>query len=141
MKGQIYQKDNIKQKILIALVEGNFCKKVIAKIDHELALFMRKFLSQKSKIENNKIMFMTFQNDYACNPKYIAEEIIKQGLPCDLVWVVKNGSKIKEHFPKSIRLVERNSYDFYKEAISSKIWIDNAINFFMRKFLKRMNKF
>lgn len=132
--------DNIKQKILIALVEGNFCKKVIAKIDHELALFMRKFLSQKSKIQNNKIMFMTFQNDYACNPKYIAEEIIRQNLPFDLVWVVKNEKKVKEHFPNNIRLVKRNSYNFYKEAMTAKVWIDNAINFFYEEVPKRKSQ-
>lgn len=117
-------------KIIQALVEGNFCKKSINKIDHTFALITRKLLSQKLSIQNNKIMFMTYQNDYTCNPKYIAEEIIKQNLPLDLVWAVKNESKVKNHFPDSIRLVKRNSYAFYKEAITAKFWVDNSINFF-----------
>lgn len=72
---------------------------------------------------------MTYQNDYVCNPKYIAEEILRQNLPYDLVWVVKK-DKLNPKFPKGIRLVDRNSYEFYREAITAKIWIDNSINFF-----------
>lgn len=125
------------EKVIQALVEGCFCKKVIDKIDHSLAILIRKFLSSKCKIIDNKIVFMTYQNDYACNPKYIAEEILKQNLPFDLVWVVKNENLVKANFPSNIRLVKRNSYQFYKEAISAKVWIDNAINFFMKKYLKR----
>ncbi len=128
------------EKVIQALVEGCFCKKVIDKIDHSLAILIRKFLSSKCKIIDNKIVFMTYQNDYACNPKYIAEEILKQNLPFDLVWVVKNENLVKANFPSNIRLVKRNSYQFYKEAISAKVWIDNAINFFYEEVPKKKSQ-
>jgi len=120
----------LQDKVVQALIEGCFFKKVINKIDRELGLLTRKFVSKTSKVENKKIMFMTYQNDYACNPKYIVEEIIRQNLDWDIVFVVKNINKVAEHFPSRVRLVKRNSYEFYKEAMTSKIWVDNAINFF-----------
>ena len=121
--------NNWVNKICEALIEGNFCKKVINKIDYTLSRICRKFVSINTPIKNNKIIFMTYQNDYVCNLKYIAEEIIRQKLPYDLVWAVKKKSNKKENFPINIRLVERNSVEFFKEAISAKIWIDNALNF------------
>ena len=118
------------KKILRAMIEGRFCKKTIAFIDRRIGMLSRYFMSKKVKVQSNKIMFMTYQNDYTCNPKYIAEEIIRQNLPYELVWAVKKVEVMKEKFPSNIRLVKRNSYEFYKEAMTSKIWIDNALNFF-----------
>ena len=128
---------NMKTKIIRALIEGCFCKKAISNIDRNLGMLTRKLVSNTSEIQNNKIFFMTYQNDYACNPKYIAEEIIKQKLPYDLVWAVKDINKLKAHFPNEIRLVKRNSYEFYKEAMTSHIWIDNSINFLWENVPKK----
>lgn len=39
----------------------------------------------------DKIVFMYFWGrGYGDSPKYIAEEIIRQGLPYDLVWLVQD---------------------------------------------------
>lgn len=123
-------------KVIRAAVEGCLCKKVMHFIDRRIGMLSRHFLSKKLKVQHNKIMFMTYQNDYACNPKYIAEEIIRQGLPYEMIWAVKNPPKVKSKFPCKIKLVKRNSYEFYKEAMTSKIWIDNSINFFWEEVPK-----
>lgn len=128
---------SMKEKILRALIEGNFCKKIIDKIDRDIGLIMRKFISRNKEIIPNKIMFMNYQNDYACNPKYICEELLRQNVNCDIVFVVKNINRVKKNFPKKIRLVKRHSYDFYIEAMSAKIWVDNALNFFYEDVPKR----
>lgn len=123
--------------ILSALYEGKFCFKVIRKLDHWLSNILRFCVSKKLPIQKNKIVFMNFQNKYVCNHKYIAEEILREGLPIDLVWVVKNVDEQREYFPENIRLVKRGSYAFFKECVSAKIWIDNAINFFYEDVPKR----
>lgn len=125
------------EKIKRALVEGCFIKKVIGKLDRELGVLSQFFVSKTSSVEAKKLIFMTYQNDYACNQKYIVKEILKQGLDWDIVFVVKNINKVALHFPEGVRLVKRNSYEFYKEAATAKFWIDNSINFFWENVPKK----
>lgn len=58
------------------------------------------------KIQKNKIVFNNFQGGlYGCNPKYIAEEIIKRKLPYDIYWLCKDINLINEStFPENIKL-------------------------------------
>ena len=69
--------------------------------------YYKKFC-QELPIEKNKIVFSNFNGgSYGCNPKYIAQEIIKRGLPYDLVWLVRSVEKEKAKgiVPPEIRLV------------------------------------
>lgn len=72
-----------------------------------------------------KVMFLTFQGDYTCNPKAIAEEMIRQGVDCELVWDIK-GSIPHSDYPLELRLVKHGTFDFYKELASSKVIIENT---------------
>lgn len=78
-------------------------------------------------IENNKIIFRTFNGGYNCNPKYIAEEIIRQNLPYKLVWVVnKNILNFIDDFPRDkIKLVMSGTPEEVKETATAKIIVDN----------------
>ena len=79
-----------------------------------------------SDVVPNKIVFNNFNGKgYGCNPKYIAEEIIKQKLPYELVWLVKDVYRVREEFPKEIRLVEYNVENAIREFSTAKIWISN----------------
>ena len=99
-------------------------------VDWTLAIPTRYLLSATSKVQKNKIMFMTFNHEYACNPKYICEEILRQNLPVELVWAVLTPhikkQKIDKTFPGCVKLVVRGTYAFFKELATSKVWIDNA---------------
>ena len=53
--------------------------------DKALSVLARRHLAKKTPVEN-QIMFLTFQGDYTCNPKYIAEELIRQNTDYKLVW-------------------------------------------------------
>lgn len=76
-------------------------------------------------IQRNKIVFSNYKgNGYGCNPKYIAEEIIKRGLDYDLVWLSKNNVNTDD-IPKQFRIVDFNSKQALKELITAKIWVDN----------------
>ena len=87
-----------------------------------------KLLFSWRKINPQKIVFCNFTwCGYGCNPKYIAEEIIKQNLPFELVWLVKPEFLNKKDFPKEIKIVNYDDINtrFY-ELSTAKIWIDNV---------------
>ncbi len=78
----------------------------------------------KYKIENDKIFFNSFTNSYACNPKYIAEEILRRNLPYKIVWGVHKNTYLKD-FPKEIKIVESGTKEYLKEFATSKILVFN----------------
>jgi len=76
-------------------------------------------------IDNNKIFFQNFNGKgYGDNPKYIAEEIIRQGLNFRLIWAVSKN--IKKVFPPLIITVPYKSLRSIYEEVTSKFWIDNC---------------
>lgn len=100
-----------------------------------------KKIVENTVVEENKIIFNNFQgNLYGCNPKYIAEEIIKQKLPYKLCWLCRNIRSIdKKMFPKGINLVTFNGKKAIKALSSSKIIISNVRmnSFFLRGWYKK----
>ena len=77
-------------------------------------------------VKKNKILFVNFNGrGYGCNPKYIAEEILRQKLPVDIVWPVTN---LDETFPQGIRKVKRRSIRFFYEVATSKVIVTNVKN-------------
>ncbi|SFV03802.1 CDP-glycerol glycerophosphotransferase family protein [Butyrivibrio sp. INlla21] len=80
----------------------------------------------KYPLEKNKIFMMNYHGGgYGCNPKYIAEQLIKKDIDneLDIVWGVTGAN---HHFPERIRTVQIGTYDYYKELATSGIWIDNV---------------
>ncbi len=74
-----------------------------------------------------RILFFAFQNNYACNPKYICEELIRQQVPVELVWCVDQiHEEIAQAFPKQVRLVEYGTTEYEEALHSALIWIDNG---------------
>lgn len=75
-------------------------------------------------INNNKIVFIKGNGDgFACNLRYVAEEIIRQGLPYDLVWLV---NKLSEPMPKQIRKVKMNRIKAVYELATAHVVITNS---------------
>lgn len=96
------------------------------------------YVRRKNKTEKKTILFVTFRNTYDCNPRAICQEIIDQKLPYRLVQVARkipaNGHGV---FPKEVKLVVRDSYEFYTEAAKAKILIDNSINLASMHYKKK----
>lgn len=132
------------KKINKAMMSGDFLNRAIKKIDRSLQSMAIKKFEKSIPVDNNKILFITFQGKYTCNPKAIAEEIIKQKLPYKLVWVAFpeniNDLETFKEYPKNIKVVKRGSYEFYEEAASAKIIIDNALNMEYLNFNKKKNQ-
>jgi len=107
---------------------GTIWKKFWLFIDGLIGDWARRILSKMIPVGSDTIMFMTYRNDYDCNPKYIAEELIQQKAPYRLVWAIGKNTDIY-NFPPEIKLVRRNSFEFFCEVASAKVWVDNSINF------------
>lgn len=72
-------------------------------------------------IDNKKIVFDSYIGQgYKGNPKYIAEEILRQGLDYDLVWLVVDENT---EFPEGIRKVKYASLQSFIELATAKLWI------------------
>lgn len=94
------------------------------------------------KINCNKIVFTNFSGNYDCNPKYICEEILRQGLPYEIVWVVWGGNKPGRRndpaqFPLSVRIVKRYSYEFYRDLFTAKVIVDNGTSYASARIRKK----
>lgn len=73
-----------------------------------------------------KIVFDNFLGKgYGENPKFIAEEIIRQDLPYELVWLIND---MKEYVPSQIKKVKYGSIRALYEMATAKVWVDNVRN-------------
>ena len=76
-------------------------------------------------IKKNKVVFDNFLGKgYGDNPKAIAEEIIRQHLDWDLVWL----TRCHQDMPSQIRQVEYGSPEAMREMATAKMWIFNVRN-------------
>ncbi len=77
-----------------------------------------------SPVQDNKIVFVCYGGkNYSCNPKYIAQEIIRQNLGYDLVWLLLD---VDQQLPEQIRKVKFHSRDAFYELATAKIIISNT---------------
>lgn len=76
-------------------------------------------------VKSNKIVFTTFEGDggFCCNPRYIADEILRRNKGYELIWLVNNMDK---QFPKGIRKVRNTFLNRAYHLVTAKIWIDNS---------------
>ena len=75
-------------------------------------------------VKNNKIVFLhDFGNGYGDSPKVRAQEIMRRGLPYDMVWLVND---MKLEFPHPIRKVLMSRIKSVYELATAKVIITTA---------------
>lgn len=75
-------------------------------------------------VKKRKIVFIKGNGEgFACNPRYVAEEIIRQHLPFDMVWLV---SRMSEPMPQEIRKVKYNRIKAIYELATAHVVITNS---------------
>lgn len=76
-------------------------------------------------VKNNKIVFTAFEGDggFCCNPRYIAEELLRRQNQYELVWLVNNMSR---QFPEKIHKVRNTFWRRAYHLSTAKIWVDNS---------------
>ena len=100
-------------------------QKILGYLDIPIGIFVKYLVAKTTPVEPDKIMFLTFQGDYTCNPKRIAEEIIKENLDWNLIWDVKTDMPTSD-YPLDLQFVEHNSLEFYQNLASAKIIVENT---------------
>ena len=89
-------------------------------------------------IQKNKIVLVNFKGKgYGDNPKYIAEEIMRQQLPWKMVWLVR-GNAI--NVPYYIRKVNLDGLNAFYELSTAKFLVSNAKNNVPINYLTRKKK-
>lgn len=83
------------------------------------------YLFRMFPIKKNKIVFCCIEGTtgYTCNPKYIAEELIRRNEGYELVWLVNDMSK---EFPEEIKKVHNTLWKRAYHLTTAHIWIDNS---------------
>ena len=104
-------------------------------LEHIYCYLFNKFC----KVKRNKIVFGNIANkQYSCNPKYLAEELLKRDVSkFDLVWLVSKNTNIEE-IPSEFRLVAYNSIQALYELSTARAVILNSHIFlpFKKGFIK-----
>ena len=76
-------------------------------------------------INTKKVVFTAFEGDggYCCNPRYIAEELLKKKDKFEIVWLVNN---MEKQFPNNIKKVENTFFNRTYHLATAKVWVDNS---------------
>lgn len=90
------------------------------------------YLFRMLPIREKKIVFCCIEGTtgYTCNPKYIAEELIKRNTEAiatsekyELIWLVND---ITKTFPKEIKAVRNTLWNRSYHLATARFWIDNS---------------
>lgn len=83
------------------------------------------YLCRIFPIHKKKIAFCCIEGTtgYTCNPKYIAQELIRRNKGYELVWLVNDMSK---QFPKEIKAVHNTLWNRAYHLTTARFWIDNS---------------
>lgn len=83
------------------------------------------YLCRLFPVKRKKIVFCCIEGTtgYACNPKYIAEELIRRNEGYELVWLVNDTAK---KFPKEIHVVHNTLWNRAYHLSTARFWIDNS---------------
>ena len=88
-------------------------------------IFTIKFFTRVKK--NRITLHQPFKFGYDCNQKYISEEILKQELPYEIIWITRDKKLVKESPISKIKFVlESNVLEYLYYVLTSKICITNA---------------
>lgn len=125
----------------IGFAEGWLCSWLYKTAGRYLDKLLRQCLTSvigffywKLPIQRDKIVFWMCHQKYGGNSKYLTEEILRQNLPYDLVWVSRySANPGLVDFPDKVRVINEGSLRAQKEIATAKVWVDDTI----RKGLER----
>jgi CDP-glycerol glycerophosphotransferase len=102
--------------------ENRYIQKRIWKARFQSVLF---YICRIFPIREKKIVFCCIEGTtgYSCNPKYIAEELIRRNEGYELVWLVND---INKTFPKEIKAVKNTLWNRAYHLSTARFWVDNS---------------
>lgn len=78
------------------------------------------YIWKLKRVKKNKILISS-GNNYSCNCKYIVNELNRQKVDCEIVWLTNN----TKDFPENVIKVKPTIFNIMIQHSTSKIWIDN----------------
>ena len=96
------------------------------KLKKTIWTFLWWFLLPFCRVNRSKIVFINFNGQgYGCNPKYVAEELIRERVPCELVWLVHD---LSTDLPEKIQKIQYGSKRAKYELYTAGVWVSNVRN-------------
>lgn len=122
-------------------------------LDRKIGDGARQIVMPGWEVRENQIMFLPYQHQVACNPKYISDELIRRMPDIDIYWSVNKaqyarmdpadilskelGTNVKKKSPEyrklqswidtHVHFVRPNSYEYFQAAGTSRILVTNSI--------------
>lgn len=115
-------------------------KDFLRKSKNRLLAYWYRARRQSIAIEKNKVLFFTFQGKYTCNPKYICRTLHQLSPDVKCVWVILR-EEDRTGFPDYAETVLFNSEEYYKALYSSKVLVDNGLNFVKKPIAKKKGQY
>ena len=81
------------------------------------------YISKTSEVDQSLVVFVTAQNDFTCNPKYISLELLQKDPTLRIVWAIDQNTK--GPFPQEMDFVRFGSADYYRTVASAKVVVEN----------------
>ena len=115
-------------------------KEFITKSRNRFLAYWYKATRQNVATDRNKVLFFTFQGKFTCNPKYICRRLHQLNPAVKCVWVVFR-EEDRQDFPEYAETVIFNSEAYYKALYSSKVLVDNGLNFVKKPIAKKKDQY
>ena len=102
----------------------------------------RWIIGKTTHVQNDKVLFSTFQGDYTCNPKYISEALHALCPELKIVWAVRRITmENHEDIPDYVSLAQRRTFRFYKEWAEARAMVVNSVDVFSIYMPKKPEQF
>ncbi len=130
-------KELVKKKAKSAFpvaVEGVFLKRADKNIkdvktwlDRQIGYQNRITLANRTKVKKHRVLFITFQHSYACNPRFICEAMLRRDDKAEIIWAVDNVNGSGLPNDPRIKAVKINSYEYFEAAVTAHVIIINSL--------------
>ena len=77
-------------------------------------------------IDNNKIVFKSFDNQFSDNPKAICEKLHELQPNLKFEWIFTDPDKVSDDVPNYIVKIKEGTFRKLYELATSKVWVDNC---------------
>ena len=78
-------------------------------------------------IDNEAIVFKSFDNQYSCNPKAICEKLHEMNPNLKFYWIFADPVKVSKDVPNYLIKIKDGTFKKLRILATSKVWVDNCI--------------
>ena len=145
-----YMKRSLLDKTFDYMAMGKFFDQLVKKayirhaVDQFIGFVARHALACGKKVVPGRILFITFQGDYTCNPKYICEQLLADPECKDYQFIWNSRTKnMKDDssFPDRVQKVEFCCANYYRALATAQVIVCNSVEFLKKPIKKRKGQY